>query len=185
MGTPSQMVLLSKSHSPLHLLEEGLDCGKKSQGLQSSKEGEGGKAGWRYRWDHQWDYPLMGTLNTSLSYEYFRVQMDFQSCFRGLSSTFALYSEPTPLAWQNECFTGRCSQPPSLCTSWGKQALRGCRRKEQSTTPSQIISRRRALAPCTGAGKEGTCSKKAAKNRFLCWHHLSKKRTCIHRPHCS
>lgn len=91
-------------------------------------------------------------------------------------------STPGLVKWM---FHSRCSQAPSLCTSWGQQALRGCRRKEQPTAPSQVISSRRALAPCAGAGKEGTCSKKAAKSQILCWHHLSKKRTCIHRPQCS
>lgn len=184
MNPPSQTVLLSKTHSPCIFWRKVQTAASKARGYKAAKREQRGKlagdtdgtiSGIIHWWAHQMHpYPM----NTAGCRWIFKAVSEAWA--PGLLFTANL---PPPLAWQNECFTGRCSQAPSLCTSWRKQALRGCRRKEQPTAPSQVISRR-VLAPCAGAGKEGTWSKKAAKSQFLCWHHLSKKRTCIHRPQC-
>lgn len=111
----------------------------------------------------------MDTPNASLSQQYFRVQINFQSCFRGLSPEFALYSEPPHLAWQSERSTGRCS---SLCTPWEKQALGAAEGRDSPQHPAKSFLGAGPWHPVLGLAKKEPV---ARKSQVLCWHHLSKK----------
>lgn len=78
VSTPSQPTLMTAAKKPisLHLFEEELACLQAKTGATRQQRGSKGES---------WDHSLMGTPNGSLSYEYFWVQTDFQSCFGGLS----------------------------------------------------------------------------------------------------